>query len=413
MKAEIISIGSELTSGQNLDTNSQWLSRRLTEIGIAVGWHTTVADDLDANVEAFRIAAGRAALVLATGGLGPTQDDLTREALARAAGVELVFQEASFAEIQAMFARRGRTFPERNRVQAYFPAGAEPIPNANGTAPGIWLLLGGCHIAAMPGVPSEMYAMYETQVKPRLLRLGLGGGVLVQRKINCFGAGESAVEEKLLDLTRRDHVPEVGITVSDATISLRILASAPDPGAAQALIAPVEKTILERLGDLVFGFEEEELHDVVLRLLEQKRLTLATAESVTGGLVAERLCRLPGASQCFRGGVVAYDNRLKVALLGVPQALLDEHGAVSRPVVEAMALGCRVRLGTDLAVSTVGIAGPGGATPEKPVGLVHVGLAWDGGVTSRHWNWGGTRSEVQSRTAKLALNLVRLHLLRK
>jgi len=413
MRAEIIAIGSELTSGQSLDTNSQWLSRRLAEIGIAVGWHTTVADDLDANVEAFRIAAGRAALVLATGGLGPTQDDLTREALARAAGVELVFQEASFAEIQAMFARRGRTFPERNRVQAYFPAGAEPIPNANGTAPGIWLLLGGCHIAAMPGVPSEMYAMYETQVKPRLLRLGLGGGVLVQRKINCFGAGESAVEEKLLDLTRRDHVPEVGITVSDATISLRILASAPDPGAAQALIAPVEKTILERLGDLVFGFEEEELHDVVLRLLEQKRLTLATAESVTGGLVAERLCRLPGASQCFRGGVVAYDNRLKVALLGVPQALLDEHGAVSRPVVEAMALGCRVRLGTDLAVSTVGIAGPGGATPEKPVGLVHVGLAWDGGVTSRHWNWGGTRSEVQSRTAKLALNLVRLHLLRK
>src|SRR5207244_4024910 len=159
MKAEIISIGSELTSGQNLDTNSQWLSRRLAEVGIVVGWHTTVADDLDANVEAFRIAAGRAGLVLVTGGLGPTQDDLTREALARAAGVELVFNEAAFADIQAMFARRGRTFPERNRVQAYFPAGAEPIPNANGTAPGVWQKLGDCHVAAMPGVPSEMYAM--------------------------------------------------------------------------------------------------------------------------------------------------------------------------------------------------------------------------------------------------------------
>jgi nicotinamide-nucleotide amidase len=411
-KAEIISIGSELTSGQNLDTNSQWLSRRLAETGIAVGWHTTVADDLEANLEAFRIAAGRAGLVLASGGLGPTQDDLTREALARAAGVELVFNEASFADIQAMFARRGRTFPERNRVQAYFPAGAEPIPNANGTAPGIWMLLSGCPVAAMPGVPSEMYAMYETQVKPRLLALGLAGGVLVQRKINCFGAGESAVEEKLLDLTRRGHVPEVGITVSDATISLRILSSAPDQAAAQALIAPVERTIRERLGDLVYGSEDEELQEVVLRLLGQKRRTLATAEGITAGLVAERLCRLPGASQWFRGGVAAYDNRLKVALLSVPQALLDEHGAVSAVVAEAMAVGCRARLGTDLAVSTVGLAGPGGAAPDKPIGLVHVGLAWEGGVTSRQWNWGGTRAEVQSRTAKMALNMVRLHLQR-
>jgi nicotinamide-nucleotide amidase len=413
MKAEIISIGSEITSGQNLDTNSQWLSRRLAEIGIAIGWHTTVADDLAANVDAFRIAAARAALVIATGGLGPTQDDLTREALAQAAGVDLAFDQKSFADIQAMFARRSRVFPERNRVQAYFPAGAEPIPNANGTAPGIWMKIGACHIAAMPGVPSEMYAMYETQLKPRLLHLGLGGGVLVQRKINCFGAGESAVEEKLLDLTRRDHVPEVGITVSDATISLRILASGPDEAAARALIAPAEKTICDRLGDLVYGFEEEELHEVVLRLLEQKRLTVATAESITGGLVAERLCRLPGASEWFRGGIVAYDNRVKVALLGVPQALLDEHGAVSAPVVEAMAVGCRARLGADLAVSTTGIAGPGGATPDKPVGLVYVGVAWEGGVASRHWNWGGTRTEVQSRTAKLALNQLRLHLLRK
>jgi nicotinamide-nucleotide amidase len=413
MKAEILSIGSELTSGQNLDTNSQWLSRRLAEIGIPVGWHTTVADDLDDNVAAFRIATQRAGVVLATGGLGPTLDDLTREALARVAGVDLVLNPESLAHIREMFARRNRVMPPSNEVQAMFPAGAEPIRNLAGTAPGIWLRVGDCLVAAMPGVPSEMRTMFETQVQPRLLQLGLGGGVLVQRKINCFGASESGVEEKLRDLTRRGHVPEVGITVSDATISLRILARASSREEAAEQIAPLERTIRERLGDLVFGVEDEDLQDAVLRLLAERRRTLATAEGVTAGLVAERLARVPGASAWFRGGIVAYDNRLKVEMLGVPQQLVEEHGVVSAAVVEAMAVGCRTRFRTDLAVSTVGVAGPGGATPEKPVGLVYVGLAWDGGTASQTWNWVSTRLDVQSRTAKLALNLARLHLLRQ
>jgi nicotinamide-nucleotide amidase len=413
MKAEILSIGSELTSGQNLDTNSQWLSRRLAEIGIPVGWHTTVADDLDDNVAAFRIATQRAGLVLATGGLGPTLDDLTREALARVAGVDLFLHAESLAHIKEMFARRNRVMPASNEVQAMFPAGAEPIRNLAGTAPGIWLRVGECVVAAMPGVPSEMRTMYETQIQPRLLQLGLGGGVLVQRKINCFGASESGVEERLRDLTRRGHVPEVGITVSDATISLRILARAASREAAEGQIAPVERTIRERLGDLVFGAEDEDLQDAVLRLLAERRRTLAAAEGVTAGQVAERLARVPGASAWFRGGLVAYDNRVKVEMLGVPQPLLEEHGAVSAAVAEAMAVGCRTRFRTDLAVSTVGLAGPGGGTADKPVGLVYVGLAWDGGTASMTWNWVSTRPEVQSRTAKLALNLARLHLLRR
>ncbi|MFO0809653.1 MAG: competence/damage-inducible protein A [Gemmataceae bacterium] len=410
MKAEIVSIGSEITSGQNLDTNSQWLSRQLAEIGIPVHFHTTVADDLADNVEVFRRAGERADLVLASGGLGPTQDDLTREALALAAGVELVFHEELLDTIRAMFANRGRVMAERNRVQAYLPAGAEAIPNDRGTAPGVWMRLGRAWVAAMPGVPTEMFGMYEDQVRPRLLALGFGGGVLIQRKINCFGVGESAVEEKLLDLTRRGHVPEVGITVSDAVISLRILARAETAAAAQAMFVPVETTIRERLGELVYGEDAEELEDAVVRLLIEKRVTLGTAESVTCGQVAQRLGRVPGVSAWYKGGIVSYTNEVKINALGVPREVIERHGAVSAECAAAMATGCRERLGVDYAVSTTGLAGPGGGTAEKPVGLVYVGLASPAGVTTTHFNWTGTRAEVQSRAAKLALNTLRLAL---
>lgn len=413
MKAEIISVGSELTSGQNLDTNSQWLSRRLAEIGIPVSWHTTVADDLDDNVAAFRIASERADLVLITGGLGPTQDDLTREALAKVIGVDLVFHPPSFEHIQQLFARRHRTMPDRNRVQAMFPAGSEPISNPHGTAPGIWMKIGRSIVAAMPGVPTEMYAMFETQVRPRLLQMELAGGVIAQRKINCFGAGESAVEGKLMDVTRRGQSPEVGITVSDATISFRIVARAADRLEAQLQLLPVELIIRERLGSLVFGVDEEELQDPVIALLNERQQTVATAESVTAGLVARRLGKVPGASGCLLGGIVAYHPRIKTEMLGVSSQLIAEQGVISAAVVEAMAVGCRSRFRADFAVSTVGLAGPGGGTPDKPVGLVFAGLAWDGGVISQSYNWLGTREEIQSRTAKMAINLLRLHLLKE
>lgn len=411
MKAEIVSIGSEITSGQNLDTNSHWLSRRLAESGIPVHFHTTVADNLDDNVEVFRRASERADLVLTSGGLGPTQDDLTREALARAAGVELVFHDELLETIRAMFAARGRVMVERNRVQAYLPVGAEAIPNDRGTAPGVWMKLNRAWVAAMPGVPTEMFAMYEDRVKPKLLALGLSSGVLIQRKINCFGAGESVVEEKLLDLTRRGHVPEVGITVSDAVISLRILARAATTPEAMVQIAPVEATIRERLAELVYGEEAEEIEDAVVRLLNAKRVTLGTAESVTCGQVAQRLGRVSGVSAWYKGGIVAYTNEVKENVLGVPRELIERHGAVSSECAAAMATGCRERLGVDYAISTTGLAGPGGGTAEKPVGLVYVGLAGPSGATTTHFSWSGTRTEVQGRAARLALNTIRLRLL--
>lgn len=409
-RAEVLAIGSELTNGQCLDTNSPWLSRKLAEIGITVRWHTTVGDDLDDNLHAFRIAAERADLVVSTGGLGPTQDDLTREALSRVADAPLELHEPSLAAIEQMFAQRGRVMPEANRVQAYCPRGGVMLPNEHGTAPGIWLETPRTVFVALPGPPREMQPMWEQEVVPRLRQRFGSTGVTIHRRINTFGWGESMVEEKVRDLTRRGHVPEVGITAHDAVVSLRIIGRGPDAEAAWRQIEPIEKLIRERLGPIVFGVDDEDLHDVVARMLHEREMTIATAESLTGGLVAQMLSRVPGVSENLRGGVVAYTNEVKRDWLGVPQELLDRYGAVSPQVAEAMAVGCRERFGTDLAVSTTGLAGPGGGTPEKPVGLVYAAVAWKDGVRSSHFLWGTERTQIQGRAARMALNLARLHL---
>ncbi|WP_417385248.1 CinA family nicotinamide mononucleotide deamidase-related protein [Gimesia sp.] len=308
MQAEIIAIGSELTNGEKLDTNSQWLSTELAAIGISTHFHTTIADNLDEIVTQFRLSVQRSDLILITGGLGPTLDDLTRQALAEMTETDLVLDETSMEIIEAMFQKRSREMPERNRIQAMFPQGSEPIKNEHGTAPGIWMevpRLDGnsiCLIAAMPGVPSEMKPMFYQSVLPRVTR---GTNMIRFARINCFGVGESKTEELLGDITSRGRDPEVGITAHEATITLRIKAMGSTLEECEHKIAETHQLIQERLGEYIFGYEDEELEHVVMMLLSQKQQTLATCECGTGGLLSYRLTEVDGAADWYAGGIVS------------------------------------------------------------------------------------------------------------
>ena len=291
MQAEIISIGTELTSGEKLDTNSQWLSLELSQLGIPVRFHTTMADDKAAMLEVCRTAVQRSDFVFVTGGLGPTLDDLTRELIAEVVGVELVLHEPSLAYIRELFAKRSREFPERNRIQAMFPAGSEPLFNPIGTAPGIWMQIARagrspCRLAAMPGVPSEMKRMYREQVQPRLPS---GEQVIRRLCLHCFGNGESAIEEMLGDLTARNRNPEVGITASAATITLRIAASGATVAECEALIEQDCRFIRDTLGDLVYGEEDETLGDAVMKLLKEQGKSVSSVEAGTAGMLGQAL----------------------------------------------------------------------------------------------------------------------------
>jgi nicotinamide-nucleotide amidase len=412
MKAEIIAIGTELVSGQSLDTNSQWISQRLGALGIEVRFHSAVGDDLGENLNVFRTAIERADLIITSGGLGPTQDDLTREALAQVAGVDLVEDAGSLEAIKTLFARRNREMAERNRVQALFPEGAEPLANAIGTAPGIGMTVGRAWFACLPGVPNEMKRMFDDQVVPRLVSRGFATRKIVHRKINLFGKGESEIEALALDLTARGRVPEVGITASEATIAFRISAEGTTEAEAVALIEPTAALIYERFGDLIVGEGTDDVVEAVVRELVRTNRSIATAESCTGGLVARMLTSVPGVSAHYPGGLVTYSNQAKARILGVPEALLEAHGAVSPEVAAEMARLVRERFATDLGVSVTGVAGPTSDSPDHPVGLVYLGLATAEKVMTRKLELGPEqpRDVIQKRAAKQALNWARLTL---
>jgi nicotinamide-nucleotide amidase len=411
MRAEIIAIGTELTTGQKLDTNSQWLSLQLADLGVPVHYHTTVADDLAANVDILRIAVNRADIVLVTGGLGPTLDDLTREALAQLAGVELVLHEPSLQFIETFFRHRGRAMPERNRRQAMLPAGSEPLPNPIGTAPGIWMELprasdpdaSSVRVAAMPGVPSEMFKMFLEQVRPRLP----GGEMLIRRaRINCFGLGESHTEELLGDLTARGRDPEIGITAHEATISLRIVAHGKTEQECRHKIDAARVDIEQRLGHYVYGTEDEELEDVLLRTLSEHGQTLATAEAGTGGLMAQWLTAVEHSPGAYLGGVVVPTEAARQALLGIEPG----DGAVNAEIAGRMALVCRERFQSDyaLAITQYPRIDPAAVMANAPAAFLALSDA--GGVKTQEINLGGNPAILRSRTAKSALNLLRLRL---
>jgi nicotinamide-nucleotide amidase len=410
MEAIILNIGDELVSGQTLETNGAWLARRLAETGVPVKRFVTVGDDLARIRQAITAAASDADLVLITGGLGPTQDDLTRTALAESLGVPLEMDERSLQRVRDFFAWRRREMPERNAIQAMFPKGAQPIDNTCGTAPGIQVCLGRAGVYAMPGVPREMKAMFDRDVLPKLA--DASSEVVVTKTLRCFGAGESTIAEHLGDLMQRGRTPSVGTGANEGIISIRISARGPREQAGRHVAATAEQ-IRGKLGRIVFGADGDTLAGAVAALLTSNGKTVATAESCTGGLVAKLLTDIPGSSQYFLGGIVAYANEVKAGLLGVSTELIDTCGAVSAEVARAMAENARARFDSDFAIGITGIAGPGGGSDQKPVGLVYVALAGPAQcqVVEHRFAPEQGRAVIRGRVASAVLDMLRLRLM--
>ena len=406
MNAIVISCGNELVTGQTVDTNSAYISRRLGRYGIAAIEHLTVGDDRAAIAQAISQAAARVDLVIVTGGLGPTADDLSRHALADAMNAQLVLDPGSLARIEEFFRARDRAMSPENRVQAMIPAGGHAMENSAGTAPGIAAMIGRCRVYVLPGVPFEMRWMFERVVEPQL---PAGTGVVLHRTIHTFGAGESDVGARIADLMARDANPLVGTTVAAGLVSIRITARAERQADAERLCDAAADEIRARLGTLVFGQDDQTMASAVGELLRARRQTLATAESCTGGLIGQLITAVPGSSDYYRGGVVAYADMVKSDLLGVAPELIARDGAVSESVAAAMAEGCRGRFAADWTLSITGIAGPGGGTAAKPVGLAYIGLAGPSLDVAVHRHvLAGDREIIRLRSALAALNHLRL-----
>lgn len=412
MKAEIVAVGTELLTPFFQDTNSLFLAGRLDDLGLAVSFKTIVGDDDRDLRRVLRAALGRSRLVLVMGGLGPTEDDRTREALAAVLGRRLVLDARVLGAIRERFRRGGAPMTAPNRKQAYILEGAEVLPNPNGTAPGLWLETPRHWIALLPGPPHELRPMFDDQVRPRLA--GLAKGVTLRRVLRLTGIGESLMESRIKDVYA-DVPAAVTVTTlaSPGDLAIHLVYRGPGPeGRAEGVLEPLERKLRARLGAYVYSYDGETMEAAVGRLLRDGGLTLACAESCTGGLIGHRLTNVPGSSAYFLESAVVYSNGAKTRRLRIPAPLLEAHGAVSAAVARAMARGVRATSGADLGLAVTGIAGPDGGTPRKPVGLVYMALAEARGVTvEKALFWGG-REQVKFHASQRALNMVRKSLIK-
>ncbi|MCD6335626.1 MAG: competence/damage-inducible protein A [Candidatus Latescibacteria bacterium] len=403
MNAEVITIGNEILSGRIVDSNSAFIGARLSGIGIPLAWITSVGDDRDRIAQAFEQAMARADVVLVTGGLGPTHDDMTKHVFAELFGRKLVLNEEVLERVRERFAHRGIEMPSSNVDQAMVPEGVEALENQWGTAPGLHLEEAGKHVFLLPGVPREMKGLLEQCVLPILERAGFGRPIL-QHTLRTTGISESALYERLRNLPDMACLAFLpGLTGVD----LHITVQGDEETAVRGQIETMAAEIRERVGEFLYGEGDQTIEAVVGEMLMAKGWRMAVAESCTGGLIASRITDVPGSSNYFERGIVAYSNRAKVALLGVPEDLIAAQGAVSAPVAEAMAEGVRVRSNVDISLSVTGIAGPAGGTEEKPVGLVFMGVSTAEKTFSKKFQFGNERWVNKQRTAQAGLDLVR------
>ncbi len=410
--AEIIAIGSELLTPSKTDTNSLWLTKKLNEIGIEVKLKTIVGDDEACLEQAVNSASKRADILITTGGLGPTEDDITRKIVARALNSKLIFEQTLLDELHKKFARYGYQMPERNRSQAYIIEGSEALPNPNGSAVGMIIERENRIIVVLPGPPREMKPMFRDYVLPRIK--DAFGGVVIRRKIlRIAGVGESVIDEQIAPIYTQYTNPETAILFNNTEVLVEFKARAETVVKADQILKELADKVIEKLGVSVFSEDGSVMEEVIAKLLIEEEATVATAESCTGGLIGMRLTDIAGSSAYFLGGAVTYSNDEKIRSLGVSKKLLKSKGAVSAEIAEEMAAGIREKTGATYALSVTGIAGPEGGTEEKPVGTVFIALADKNGTIARRFVFPGDRSLIRWRSSQAALELLRRHILKR